>query len=165
MHGYAPRYGVEEQPLEEFLPHRTLTEEMPERNQEIIKDIVSICKENNVDLILVRTPQKDWTYEQHCEVETLAQTFGVPFIDYNLLLDEIELESCDFSDVNHLNANGADKVSKHIGKYLEENYSFDVVEDEDLWNSDYEKYLEYDEKRCRDAGFPRNEMIQTEDKQ
>ena len=106
-----------------------------------------------MDLILIRTPQKDWTYEQHCEVESLAQTFNVTFIDYNLLLDEIKLDGRDYSDVAHLNANGADKVSAHIGRYLKENYSFNGADDAELWDSDYTDYLRYDEERRRDAGL------------
>ena len=153
MHGYDPRYGVEEQPLDRFLPHENQEERLPERNRKIMENIIAVCKEKNVDLVLIRTPQKDWTWEQHCEIEVLAQTFDLTFIDYNLLLDEIKLESRDYNDINHLNANGADKVSAHIGRYLKENYSFDRHNNSKSWDMDYKKYLEYDGKRCRDERF------------
>ena len=153
MYGYAPRYGIEEQTLGLFLPSVPDSGIISGRNRKMIRDIADICRQSGTDLVLIRTPQKDWTFEQHCKVESLASELGIDFIDYNLLIADIRLEARDFDDVNHLNANGADKVSAYIGKYLTEKYSFDHHNDSKQWEQDYKKYREYDEKRCSDAGF------------
>lgn len=118
-----------------------------------MEDIAAICEKNNVDVVLIRTPQKDWTYEQHCQMESLASAFGLVFIDYNFLVNEIALEAQDFNDVNHLNANGADKLSAHIGRYLKENYFFETRIDSKLWDEDYKRFLEYDKKRREETGL------------
>ena len=55
--------------------------------------IVSLCKENNIQLILYSSPSpKNWTYAIHNGLEAFAQEYDLEFIDFNLLQEEIGLD-------------------------------------------------------------------------
>ena len=113
------------------------------------------CKKNNVSLVLFKTPSLRWSMEEHNTIAELASQEDVDFIDYNLLAHDILLENTDFQDADHLNANGADKLSENKGKYLRNKYSFDKFLNSDKWENDYKLYVEYD-KRKREKRIFRN---------
>ena len=58
-------------------------------------------------------------------VAALAEEYGVSFIDYNLMWEEIGLDSqLDYRDKGtHLNFGGAKKITKDFGAYLESAYN------------------------------------------
>ena len=88
--------------------------------------IVETCKENNITLILVKIPCYSWNKTKHEIATDLAQSYGIPFVDYCTadMLEEIDFVSTkDFQDEgDHLNSFGAAKISKHLGQYIRENY-------------------------------------------
>ncbi len=113
-----------------------------------LHSIVSLCKENDIELMFVCAPCiKSWKYQRHNAVQKLADDYGLDFIDFNLLEDEIKFNwQKDTRDKGtHLNVYGAKKVSKYIGKYLVEKYSLkDYRSDKDIakqWQKDYKSYL------------------------
>ena len=56
------------------------------------------------------------TYE---EIESIAQSSGVTFIDFNKQLDDLGIDkSTDFNDHTHLNYYGSVKFTDHLGKIL-----------------------------------------------
>ena len=62
------------------------------------------------------------------ELERLLQA-GVPgkvaYLDFNKHYKEMGLDfSMDFADSEHLNKEGAKKMNKYLGRYLEEHYDF-----------------------------------------
>ena len=108
--------------------------EIPEEPKKYVDKIIEICEENNIKLILVEIPSADsWSYAKSIALSEYALEKEVPFIDFNLLLDEIDLDwTKDTEDGgDHLNVIGAEKVSKYMGEYLKQNYDIkDRREDE-----------------------------------
>ena len=113
-----------------------------------IEKIFLICKERGIPVILATLPRfTKYNYENHVELEQLAEKYDLVFIDYNLqeLNDAIGFDpATDLSDPNHVNIYGSVKISKNLGGYLKEHYDFpDRRNDPKFsnWNSDVE-YLQ-----------------------
>lgn len=50
----------------------------------------------------------------------------------------------DFRDYDHMNTRGAEKLTRHLGAFLMENYELQDHREEaayQSWNEDYQKYL------------------------
>lgn len=93
-----------------------------------LKEVISLCKKNGIEVLLMELPsESSWSYERHNCMTRLAEENDVKFIDFNLLLDEIEIdENTDFRDRgNHMNYYGAKKVSAYFAKYLAEKYNLE----------------------------------------
>ena len=56
------------------------------------------------------------------------------------------IEDKDFNDINHMNINGANKISKYMGNYLVSHYDLGDWSTDERWKDDYKKFLEYDAK-------------------
>lgn len=57
-------------------------------------------------------------------VRQIASLYDVPYIDFNMLYQEIGLDfSVDFADGDHLNHKGNTKFSVYLGNYIKENYN------------------------------------------
>lgn len=98
--------------------------EVEELAQEYLQKIHTLCEKNNAELILVSVPSaKNWNYEKHNGVQKLADENGLKYLDLNLV-EEIEIDwQTDTKDGgDHLNFNGAKKVTKYIGKYFSEQF-------------------------------------------
>lgn len=101
--------------------------EISEKQKEYFNKIVQLTSENNIQLLLITTPYALQAEEQaqFNSISDMAEKEGVPYINYNLLYDEIGIDfSTDLSDEGggHLNGYGARKVSKHLAEYIKENY-------------------------------------------
>lgn len=110
-----------------------------EDSEYYLRKIIEIAKENNTDLLLWASPYV--VPEEHKArfnmVSKIADEEGVPFIDYNDLYEELELDfSKDYRDTDHVNNYGAIKVTEHLGKTLNALYHFSNHQGEDdcqLW--------------------------------
>lgn len=94
---------------------------IPPQNRSYVKSIKSYCEENGAKLILVSTPSTiNWNSRRHNSVQELAENLGLEYIDMNLMRDQIAIDwKNDTRDRgDHLNYNGAEKVSAYLGKYL-----------------------------------------------
>ena len=90
---------------------------------EAFTNLVSLCKERNIDLILLKTPRSDWTLEEYNTTQLLAQQNDLPFLDFNLpqLQKAIGYDyTVDnlYRSPTHLNLSGAQKVTAYLGDYL-----------------------------------------------
>lgn len=85
--------------------------EISEKNLKYLDKIISLCKTHNIKLILIRTPQHESCSELANEktFQNIYETeySSIPFLD----LQNFPLEIKDFADVEHLNKNGAMKIS------------------------------------------------------
>ncbi len=88
-----------------------------DKNELWLGKIITLCKENNTNLLLVKTPMNDTSEERgyFMRAAELAEKEGVPCILYNEYFDEIGLSfETDFYDRGHLNWLGADKFSRYF---------------------------------------------------
>ena len=129
---------------------------MVDIQKEYFLKIVDLCKENDIKLVLVKTPNTRWSLTRHNGVEELANQYNLPFIDMNFdaTLKEINFVfEEDMKDINHCNARGAKKVAKYIGAYLKDNYELTDYRNVDDFDSvDIERYKrEYNESAMKTA--------------
>ncbi len=108
-----------------YMENRYETVAFPEKTKAYVNKIVNLCKKKDIKLILVELPSGDsWSYAKNQTMTKYAKEKNLPFLDFNLLLDEMDFDwNHDTADGgDHLNIYGALKVTKYMGKYLKENY-------------------------------------------
>lgn len=94
-------------------------------NESYCRRIVDLAKENNIDILFVKTPDTAWTTSRHNHIVNLSKELGVDFIDFNIegTMKSAGIDySVDGADTNHLNMNGAKKFTSYIGDYLKKKY-------------------------------------------
>lgn len=117
-------------------------EPISEKNMEYFGKIVSLCKEKNVRLLLVKAPSNSSEEEKryYNSVEKLAKEYGIEFTDYNMKYNEIGLDLAnDFFDKHHLNVYGAEKFTSYFVKttpYFDGKYCAD-----NDWQKEYDRYM------------------------
>lgn len=96
--------------------------------------IVEFCEQENLRLVLVKTPTNNWSDSLHISAQKLADENGLTFIDFNYspVYEQLDyVHAFDSADGNHMNYYGAAKLSKWLGRYLVENCgATDVRSDE-----------------------------------
>ncbi|MCC8121548.1 MAG: hypothetical protein LIO42_06160, partial [Oscillospiraceae bacterium] len=97
--------------------------------------IVDYCRENDIELLLFKTPKGSWTLSDSNQVQTLADSCGLTYLDFNYeeLLEAIGFDiTTDMKDKDHLNTSGADKLSDYLADYAAAQYDLpDLREDLD----------------------------------
>lgn len=94
--------------------------EITKKNKLYLFKMMDLVKDNNIKLIFVKSPCQLSNNEQlyYNYVFELAEKNGFDYIDYNMLIDDLNLEYGDFYDGGHLSYKGAEKVSKHFSSYI-----------------------------------------------
>ncbi len=148
-------------PLKGYAYSETVAEELPDFNMESIihegmsisrenefyfNEIHKLCRENNITLVLIKTPNIEWGMIEHSQTEKLSQENNLDFYDYNTFMGQIGISEKDcFLDGAHLNYKGAEKLSAHLGEIVAEYVPAEQEKDEDVkkqWEEDFEYYLE-----------------------
>lgn len=98
---------------------------LEEQSVEALRLIQAYCDENDIALVLFKTPKEDWTESYQSQMKELAEEMNLPLLDYAAAegCRELGLDFyTDFKDPQHLNLRGADKLSDALGAYLTEHY-------------------------------------------
>ncbi len=117
--------------------------ELYEKNEKYLYKIIELCKNNGVELMLVKAPSNCTPAEKsyYNAVEKIADENEVTFVDYNELYDDIKLELArDFIDETHLNQRGSEKFSRYFADNVPY-FEGKVRADED-WIDDWDAYNE-----------------------
>jgi hypothetical protein len=91
------------------------------KNIEYLNKIIELAKENDIELILVKTPCQ-MTDETQAKVNWLVEYTkenNIDFIDYNKKIKELDIKTGDFYDTGHLSGSGSTKVSKNFVEYIQ----------------------------------------------
>jgi len=133
------------------------TSYLPPKTEEYLFKIIELCKENDLDLVLVNAPHdytkiagsSNWHEDiakMYNKVAEIAKDNDIPFIDYNKKFDEIGFDfKKDMFNDGHANIWGSDKLTDYLGKFLKENYNLaDHRSDKDYedWNTGYVYYTQ-----------------------
>ena len=134
-------------PLSYFLESDE-TEELAEESILYFDKMVNFCKENDLQLILTRTPtnEEDWSDAAHNAIQVLANQYGLEFIDFNYTPYAEELgynAALDKDDAKHLNYYGARKLTAWLGSYLLEHNEFSDVRKDETYSFMEEEWKEY----------------------
>lgn len=117
--------------------------------QYYLDQFIKYAKNNGSQVLLMCCPTANtWTFDKHKKIQEIADQYQLQFLDFNMLLDEIDFDwTNDTRDGgNHLNDFGAQKVTHYLGEYLKNQYSlkdYRTHQDYQQWNQDY---LDYHQK-------------------
>lgn len=112
-----------------------------------LDDFSGLCKQNGAQLVLTYVPAAhSWDQERYNTVARYASAHHLPYLDLNQKGGpQIDWDNDSRDGGDHLNCNGATKVTLYIGEYLHQHYSLpDHRKDPAFkrWNKDYVKYQE-----------------------
>ena len=119
--GYEPSDLTDPGTAEGWMEETAQLEPVPSESVRYLKSIQQLCQKNGAKLLLVSAPNTvSWNYKKHNATQQLANELGLDFVDLNLCQDEVQIDwSTDTRDKgDHLNNDGAKKVSKYFGQYL-----------------------------------------------
>ena len=133
-------FYTEGQMKDDYIPSQKLLDEF--------EKIYNLCKDNGIDLVVIKTPTMGWTKVIHSQIKkNFTDPYGVDFIDFNDIYKEIDFDyKNDFADPFHVNDNGSIKITKYLTEYISENYSFTDKRDSavaKVWDEKYNEYLHY----------------------
>ena len=145
--GYLPSFDVEPAQAE----RKTQVEDdslMSDRNALFLDNIITICRENDLQLLLIKIPsyQPKWGEIFDGDVRMIAEDAGVRYVDFDEETEAIGLDySIDTDDGGgHLNDAGSAKFTKYLGNFLVSNYQLqDHREDpaySKIWKEKCERY-------------------------
>jgi hypothetical protein len=123
--GYYMRVDVK--PVEELPTARELSDYTFGDNAWKYLDMMrELCAENDIELLLIKAPSlmPYWYDEYEEQVEEYADTYGLQYINFLELTDEIGIDyTKDTYDAGlHMNLSGAEKLSGYLGNVLVEDY-------------------------------------------
>lgn len=100
---------------------------MNENQKKYFGWIVDYCKENDIHLVLIKTPKRSWNRTKQLGAAELAEEYGLDYLDFNSkeLVEAIDLDiPKDFADPDHLNIRGTSKLTDYLCEYLLERYEY-----------------------------------------
>lgn len=111
-----------------------------EKCSKYLDKIINLCKEKNIELLLIEIPSAEsWSKDLSDKTFEFAKAHNLEFIDMNLNPEEFgfnwKTDTCDGGD--HLNVYGAEKVSKYLGKIIQEKYNIPNRKDDPNYSSWY----------------------------
>lgn len=144
-YGYGPSYRVVETNFNNYNDSVDFDTDQLAEAKHYFTDIVKMCRESGVGLLLLKAPSPLWRQGYHDLIAEWANEYDVPFVDYNEMMDEIGINvKTDFRDVSsHLNDAGTTKLSHYIGEYLRDHYELADHRGDpayDSWNDDWQVY-------------------------
>ncbi|MEG0734452.1 hypothetical protein [Anaerorhabdus sp.] len=97
--------------------------ELKKKDIEMLDSIINLCKKNNIELILIKTPiTMDQKNQDALEaIWDYADTKGIKHIDYLELAEELNFALGVDGDTWHNNSWGAYKTSSYLAQYIKEN--------------------------------------------
>lgn len=146
MKGFRYKTGVDGSIYPDYMAYSDEVSPIPKVSQICLDNLMDLCKEHNVPLMIVSAPcSEHWSYPNHNAIQAFADEHGLDFLDLNLNYDEFGLDwSVDTWDQgDHLNHQGAMKVSAYFGKYLSDKMELPDHRNDPkyaVWNDTLEKY-------------------------
>jgi len=109
------------------LVYYDLVESPPDEVVALFSDLLSYCRENQVNVLFVKVPYQ-LPAEQQGQLnylENMAAAAGFPCVDLLKSPDVLALDlHMDYYNTGHTNIHGSAKVTQYLGQYLVDHYSF-----------------------------------------
>ena len=145
--GYKYITKVKSGKADDYMAYNKDKELIPKVNYEYLKNIINLCNENNIELVLIGCPsQLSWRYAKHNASSNIAKKYNLDFINLNIENIGINWIKDTKDKGAHLNNSGSKKVSLFLGNYLKEhNLVTDHRNDKkyDEWNTAYTLYEQH----------------------
>lgn len=129
-------------------------------SMEYLTKIIELCEENDIDILFTNLPsyleddELGWSRQRMWNgFEDFSKEQNYDYLNYNYLLSEVGIDhKTDYADWRHSNYSGQQKITKHLGRYIIDNYDIpDRRNDEryDEWNEEYQLYQDEIEKQVK----------------
>lgn len=109
--------------------------------------IRSLCEEKGIQLILMKAPSlaPEWYESDNRQVVEYATKYKLPYINFYELLDEtkIDFDTDTYDGGLHMNLNGADKLSRYLGKELIQKYHIKSHKGESAYEKAYAEKVHF----------------------
>ena len=134
------------QKIESYMDDHKKGESISVLNRWVLDSIVQMCKEKGCQLLIYSTPSyKNWNWKRHDAVQTYCDDNQIPYLDLNTETKSLSIDwKEDTRDQgDHLNYEGAMKVTKYMEEYLKKHYDLeDHRQDEQYqsWNDSLVNY-------------------------
>ncbi len=117
----------------------------PKENINYLNKIYDLCQENNITLILFKSPNlyPHWYQEYENWLINYAQEKNITY--YNFLNNDdinLDFQYDTYDGGNHLNLRGAEKLTNYFGQILKEKYSLTDYRNNTKINEDYQRKIE-----------------------
>lgn len=113
------------------------TLELNEMDKVYIDKIISLCEKNGAEVVFYQAPYRNSEIER-MRFNYLEQYLEQKNVQFLKIEENVEIDYAnDFFDENHLNINGANKVSQFLLDFLQENYDIEDKRNDDRyrdWN-------------------------------
>lgn len=117
--GYYESWKVEPAATEQYMTATQTPAPIPEASQRMLESFGSLCRKQGAQLMLLSVPNaKAWNLERHRRVAALAEKLGIEYLDMNLEQVDLDWQTDCLDGGDHLNARGAQKVSRYLATYL-----------------------------------------------
>lgn len=142
-----------------MVSHVTERSALNKKTEEYYRKIIELALDYEIPVLVIVSPYAAITDENQAVFNTasdIASEYGVDFINYNLLYDEVGIDfSCDVADWGHLNYRGAQKYALALGRYISDHFDVsDRRSDKRYWSWDEEaQYLS--------AAIENQELVET----
>lgn len=126
MKGFQPLFHSGYEACISDISEVTGTIELNTKMEEYLYKIIQLTTEHKIPLLLIAAPYCSIDGAQQMKfnrIGEIAESYGIPFINFNMYLSEIGLVPEDFADPHHLDYNGAEKFSDFLGRYIMQHYS------------------------------------------
>ncbi len=146
--GFIMEFGRTDEP-EEFGKLKPGDRLFPEKAEEYLVKIMDYCRDEDIPLLLMKTPTyiNTWFPEYDKRLEEMAKGYeGCDYINFDRAAEEIGLDRReDYVDGHsHLNVDGARKFSVCFGRYIKDRYDLPDHRGDDrysgVWNDRYTRY-------------------------
>lgn len=102
----------------------TETEPLMEKEETYLRKLIELCRDDGIPIVLTLTPTTNARAMQPVmnTVAAIAAEYDIPFYNFNLLWEDVNIYDWDFTADGHLSTSGARKVSAWLAERLAENY-------------------------------------------
>lgn len=139
--GFDPREGIEvlSRPEVSAVNERT---PISSKSETYYRKIIELAQKEDIPLLVINPPfqvseesQKIYNY-----IFDIAEENAISYLDYNKMYDEVGIDfNYDMAEWSHLNRSGNEKFTRHLGKYLADQYAIENKKGNqkyDSWNID-----------------------------
>ena len=152
--GFVMHTGVD--PATE-IPKERYDPKLPESSMEWLSKMAALCEEKGVSLVLIKSPSiyPEWHSEWDAEIEAFAKSHG---LRYDNMIEEndaigIDMQTDTYDQGQHLNLDGAEKLSRWFGAILQKEFGLKDHRGEADFDADYALLSErYEQEKTRLEG-------------
>lgn len=119
--GFYGHIGEKPADLTDYMAPSDVSAGIPRKSRRVLAEIAELCRDNGIQLVLFSAPSPvNWNSAWHNAFAAMAETLGVPYLDMNLMPEEVPMDwnHDSFDGGDHLNVAGAKKASDYMGKWL-----------------------------------------------